>query len=133
MYHVNAVPISVASSCFGLVAQENGGVGRWIVLVAGFGGPDEIKCYASTDVEDPTEIPKMSWTCESNSMKASSCRFFHNALHETRFSSSSAPEPILFHRGRVVFLNVTAAVTPKHEMIKATLVTRPTPRAVLSV
>lgn len=85
MYHVNAVPISVASSCFGLVAQENGGVGRWIILVAGFGGPDEIKCHASTDVEDPTEILKMSWTCESNSMKLHLADFFvtHFMKHDS--------------------------------------------------
>eukprot|EP00752_Nemacystus_decipiens_P010130 g9028.t1 len=46
--------------------QITEGVGRWVVLVAGFGAPDEIKCVASSDVEDPTEIPVMSWSCDLN-------------------------------------------------------------------
>lgn len=66
---VNAFPICVAPSYCGFLAQEIGASGRWVVLLVAFGGPDETKCAASKDVEDPTEIPKLSWTC-----KAFSCQ-----------------------------------------------------------
>ncbi|CAN0287084.1 unnamed protein product, partial [Ectocarpus sp. 6 AP-2014] len=45
-------------------AQGSNKQGNWVVLVAGFGLPDEIKCIGSNDVEDPTEIPETSWYCD---------------------------------------------------------------------
>lgn len=62
----------VSSRC-GFLAQENGGAGSWVVLIAGFGDPDVTKCIGSEDVDDPTEIPELSWSCESNRTKAKSC------------------------------------------------------------
>eukprot|EP00903_Cladosiphon_okamuranus_P015531 g14339.t1 len=44
--------------------QESGDAGRWVVRIIGYGAPDEIKCIASKNVEDPTVIPKLSWTCD---------------------------------------------------------------------
>lgn len=127
MNHMNAFPICCAPSCFGPVVQESGVAGRWVVLVVGFGAPDEVKCIASNDVEDPTEIPKLSWTCEFNLLEASCSRFSlvrtpSNTMQVVRCASDS----ILFHR--VVFSNVLnyLSVTQKHDA-KGQNVRRPTP------
>lgn len=68
------MPSQIASFCCGVFAQENGGDERWVVLISGFGDPDQTKCYASEDVEDPTEIPVLNWSCELTLVIASSCR-----------------------------------------------------------